>query len=45
MSVLRLLGRRRGREAHSGLASIVETEEEEFGVFVREAKIGEEVPD
>ena len=45
MLVLRLLGTWQCGEAHGGLASIIETEEEEFCVFVREAEIGEQVPD
>lgn len=28
-----------------GLASIIETEEEEFGVFVGQAELGEDIPD
>lgn len=37
--------RRRGEGTHGGLAGIVEAEEEEFGVLVREAQLGQDIPD
>lgn len=37
--------RKEGYGAYSGLSGIVETEEEEFGVLVGQAQVGQQVPD